>query len=203
MFKILGIGRNGHIGFNEPFSLRNSRTRLATLDSISARTAAQRLLQRRECSDASSFTMGVGTILEARKILLVALGEHKAGIIREAVEGPLTDRVPASLLREHADATVLIDDCRSRPADRSGHPLARRSGGVGKPDDQAGRAVAFAADRQGASKARRAGLPRSQSAPPAAASWARPEPGASRIPLDDGHDRVSPGWARDKADHLL
>ena len=54
--------------------------------------------------------MGLGTILEARKILLIALGEHKATIIREAVEGPLTDRVPASLLRDHADATVLVDE---------------------------------------------------------------------------------------------
>ncbi len=66
-----------------------------------------------------AITMGVGTILEARKIVLMAFGEHKAGIIREAVEGPLTDRVPASFLREHADAVVAARRGRRRRADRA------------------------------------------------------------------------------------
>ncbi len=56
-----------------------------------------------------AITMGMGTILDARKILLLALGEHKATVIRETVEGPATDRVPASFLQEHADASVLVD----------------------------------------------------------------------------------------------
>jgi glucosamine-6-phosphate deaminase len=107
--QLLGIGRNGHIGFNEPFSLRNSRTRLATLDPLTRRDAASDFFSE-DNVPTQALTMGLGTILEARKILLIALGEHKATIIREAVEGPLTDRVPASLLRDHADATVLVDE---------------------------------------------------------------------------------------------
>ena len=95
--QLLGIGRNGHIGFNEPFSLRNSRTRLATLDPITRKDAASDFFSE-ENVPTQALTMGLGTILDARKILLVALGEHKATIVREAVEGTLTDRVPASLL---------------------------------------------------------------------------------------------------------
>ncbi|MBI2825171.1 MAG: glucosamine-6-phosphate deaminase [Planctomycetia bacterium] len=107
--QLLGIGRNGHIGFNEPFSVRQSRTRLATLDPVTRKDAAADFFSE-DNVPTQALTMGLGTILDARKVLLVALGEHKAGIIHEAVEGPLTDRVPASFLREHADAAVLVDD---------------------------------------------------------------------------------------------
>jgi glucosamine-6-phosphate deaminase len=106
--QLLGIGRNGHIGFNEPFSTRASRTRLATLDPITRRDAASDFFSE-ENVPTSAITMGLGTILEARKVILMALGEHKSAIVREAVEGPLTERVPASLLREHPDASFLLD----------------------------------------------------------------------------------------------
>lgn len=106
--QLLGIGRNGHIGFNEPFSLRHSRTRLATLDPVTRKDAASDFFGE-DNVPVQAFTMGIGTILQARKILLLALGEHKASIIREMVEGPTTERVPASLLAEHSDATVLVD----------------------------------------------------------------------------------------------
>lgn len=106
--QLLGIGRNGHIGFNEPFSVRNSRTRLATLDPITRRDAAANFFTE-EHVPTMALTMGLGTILSARKIVLIALGEHKARIIRDAAEGPLSDRVPASYLREHPDATFLLD----------------------------------------------------------------------------------------------
>ncbi len=106
--QLLGIGRNGHIGFNEPFSGRDSRTRLATLDPITRKDAAADFFSE-ENVPMMAITMGIGTILEARKIVLMALGEHKAKIIRDALEGPMTDRVPASYLREHPDATVLLD----------------------------------------------------------------------------------------------
>lgn len=106
--QILGIGRNGHVGFNEPFSPRNSRTRLATLDSVTRRDAASDFFSE-ENVPTQAITMGLGTILEARKIFLIALGEHKAGIIRDTVEGPLTPRVPATYLREHSDAALLLD----------------------------------------------------------------------------------------------
>jgi glucosamine-6-phosphate deaminase len=110
--QILGIGRNGHIGFNEPFSERHSRTRLATLDPVTRKDAASDFFSEENVPQ-QAITMGVGTILDARKIVLIALGEHKAGIVRDAIEGPLTDRVPAGLLREHADACVLVDEAAS------------------------------------------------------------------------------------------
>jgi glucosamine-6-phosphate deaminase len=106
---LLGIGRNGHIGFNEPFSQRNSRTRLVTLDSLTRKGAASDFFSE-EHVPTQAITMGLATILESRKIILIAHGEQKANIIREAVEGPLTDRVPAAILREHRDATFLLDD---------------------------------------------------------------------------------------------
>jgi glucosamine-6-phosphate deaminase len=106
--QLLGIGRNGHIGFNEPFSTRTSRTRLAALDPVTKRDAASDFFSE-ENVPSHAITMGIGTILEARKIVLIALGEHKAGIIRETAEGQVSPRVPASYLREHADASLWID----------------------------------------------------------------------------------------------
>ena len=106
--QLLGIGRNGHIGFNEPFSARESRTRLCTLDPVTRRDAASDFFSE-ENVPTQAITMGLGTIFDARKIVLMALGEHKAGVIRETAEGPPTPRVPACYLREHPDATVLLD----------------------------------------------------------------------------------------------
>jgi len=106
--QLLGIGRNGHVGFNEPFSPPGSRTRLATLDSLTRRDAASDFFSE-ENVPTHAITMGLGTILEARKVVLIALGEHKAGIIREAVESPPTPRVPASYLRGHAGVSFLLD----------------------------------------------------------------------------------------------
>lgn len=105
---LLGIGSNGHIGFNEPFSVRNSRTRLCTLDPISRRAMASDFFGE-ENVPTQAITMGLGTLLEARKVLLIALGEHKAKIIREMAEEGISDRVPASYLQEHPDASVLVD----------------------------------------------------------------------------------------------
>ncbi len=110
--QLLGIGRNGHIGFNEPFSGRHTRTRLATLDPLTRRDAASDFFSE-ENVPTQAITMGIGTILSARKILLIALGEHKARIIRETAEGPMTDRVPASFLREHPDVSLLLDRAAS------------------------------------------------------------------------------------------
>jgi len=106
--QLLGIGRSGHIGFNEPFSVPNSRTRLVTLDMITRRDAASGFFHL-ENVPTQALTMGIGTILAAKKIFLLAFGEHKAQIVREAAEGPLTERVPASFLREHPDASFLLD----------------------------------------------------------------------------------------------
>ncbi len=105
---LLGVGGNGHIGFNEPFSVRNARTRLCTLDPATRRAAASDFFAEANVPH-QAITMGLGTIFEARKILLLALGEHKANIVRELAEGPVSPRVPASYLQEHSDATVLVD----------------------------------------------------------------------------------------------
>jgi glucosamine-6-phosphate deaminase len=110
---LLGIGGNGHIGFNEPFSQRHSRTRLCTLDPVTRRAAAS-IFFGEENVPAQAVTMGLATILEARKVLLLALGEHKAPIIQQTCEGPITSRVPASFLQEHADAAVLLDDAAAK-----------------------------------------------------------------------------------------
>jgi glucosamine-6-phosphate deaminase len=118
---LLGIGHNGHIGFNEPFSRRSSRTRLCTLDPVTRRSAASDFFGEANVPT-QAITMGLGTILESRKILLMALGEHKAKVIRELCEGTVTPRVPATYLLEHDDATVLVDaaaggqlTCRATP----------------------------------------------------------------------------------------
>ncbi len=105
---LLGIGRNGHIGFNEPFSFRNSRTRLCTLDPITRRVAAGDFFSE-DNVPMQAITMGIGTIMEARKILLIALGEGKAQVIRETAERKISDRIPASVLQDHPDATLLVD----------------------------------------------------------------------------------------------
>lgn len=105
---LLGIGSNGHIGSNEPFPGKGGRTRLCTLDPVTRRALASDFFGEANVP-LQAITMGLGTIYDARKILLLALGEHKAQIICEVAEGPVTPRVPASYLQEHADATVLVD----------------------------------------------------------------------------------------------
>jgi glucosamine-6-phosphate deaminase len=106
--QILGIGRTGHIGFNEPGSTRHSRTRLATLDPVTRRDAASSFFGEDNVPH-QALTMGVGTILDARKVVLLAFGEHKARIVQRAVEGPISDGVAASFLQQHLDATFILD----------------------------------------------------------------------------------------------
>jgi glucosamine-6-phosphate deaminase len=105
---LLGIGGNGHIGSNEPFPGRSGRTRLCTLDPVTRRALASDFFGEWNVPT-QAITMGLGTIFDARKVLLLALGEHKAQIIREVAEGSVSPRVPASYLQQHADAAVLVD----------------------------------------------------------------------------------------------
>ncbi len=107
--QILGIGSDGHIAFNEPTSSLSSRTRLKTLSKQTIDDNA-RFFDRREDVPVYAITMGVGTILEARKLVLLASGTAKAHAIARAVEGPVTGMVTASALQLHADVTVLIDE---------------------------------------------------------------------------------------------
>ena len=106
--QILGIGRTGHIGFNEPGSPRNSRTRMVTLDSITRRDAAGGFFGE-ENVPLQAITMGVQSILDAKKIYLMAFGEHKAPTVFKAAEQPPTEAVSASFLQEHDDATFCLD----------------------------------------------------------------------------------------------
>ncbi len=107
-FQILGIGRTGHIGFNEPGSGAESRTGMIFLDTITRRDAAADFFGEDNVPQ-RAITMGVGTILEAREIALVALGEHKAQIVRRAVEGKISAEVAATYLQDHPNATVHLD----------------------------------------------------------------------------------------------
>lgn len=105
---LLGIGINGHIGYNEPFSVKRSRTRLCTLDPITRRGVASDFFGE-ENVPTQALTVGLSGILAARRILLLAIGEHKAKIVVEALERSVNDRVPASYLQEHGDVRVLLD----------------------------------------------------------------------------------------------
>lgn len=106
--QLLGIGRNGHIGFNEPSSSLASRTRIKTLSLDTIRDNA-RFFGPGDYQPHLSITMGIGTILESRKVLLLATGAHKAEAVAAAVEGPLTAACPASALQMHPDATIIVD----------------------------------------------------------------------------------------------
>ncbi len=119
--QVLGIGRTGHIGFNEPGSGRESRTRLVTLDSITRRDAARDFLGEANVPR-HAITMGVGTILEARRIVLLAWGEAKAGVVAQAVEGVPTDGLPASFLQGHAQVSFLVDRAAASMLTRVRHP---------------------------------------------------------------------------------
>jgi glucosamine-6-phosphate deaminase len=107
-FQLLGIGRTGHIGFNEPGSPRDSRTRRVELDPITRQDAVPSFGGLDQVPT-HAISMGCGTILEARKIALLAWGDAKAAIVNEALTGPITDRVSASFLQEHPDATFYLD----------------------------------------------------------------------------------------------
>lgn len=107
--QLLGIGRSGHIGFNEPLSALFSRTREKAL---SPETLAQnsRLFTGDDPMPRRAITMGVGTILESRRCLLLATGVEKAAIIAKAVEGPITSMIAATALQLHPRCTVIVDE---------------------------------------------------------------------------------------------
>lgn len=107
-FQILGVGRSGHVGFNEPGSGRESRTRVIYLDTVTRADAASDFFGE-ENVPPEALTMGVATILDAREIVLIATGEHKALVVRRAVEGEIHADVAATYLQEHDAATVYLD----------------------------------------------------------------------------------------------
>ncbi|MDH7461633.1 glucosamine-6-phosphate deaminase [Chitinophagaceae bacterium 26-R-25] len=107
--QILGIGNNGHIGFNEPGSSRFSKTRLIPLEN-STRIANSGEFQNISKVPRLAITMGIDTIFKAHKVFLMAWGQIKAPVIQKAVEGNVTDQIPASLLQEHNDVTFVLDE---------------------------------------------------------------------------------------------
>lgn len=107
--QILGIGSDGHIAFNEPGSSLSSRTRLKTLAKQTIDDNA-RFFSSRDEVPIYAITMGVGTIMEARKLLLLANGAKKADAVAAAVEGPVSSMVTASALQMHEDATIFMDE---------------------------------------------------------------------------------------------
>lgn len=110
--QILGIGRTGHIGFNEPGSTERSMTRLVTLDQVTRIDAASDFFGE-ENVPRKAITMGVGSILKAKKVFMMAWGEGKAAVIKKAVEGPVTDQIPSSFLQKHSDCLVVLDEASS------------------------------------------------------------------------------------------
>ncbi len=108
--QLLGIGADGHIGFNEPGSSLASRTRLKTLTRATREDNARFFDDRQEDVPRHVVTQGLGTVLEARHLLLIACGAAKATPIAEAVEGPVSAMCPASVLQLHPHATVVIDE---------------------------------------------------------------------------------------------
>jgi len=107
--QLLGIGTNGHIAFNEPADALEPRTHRVTLTSSTREDNAALFDGDSSAVPADALTMGVGTILDAKSILVVATGERKAQVIQRALQGPITTRVPASLLQAHSSVEVYLD----------------------------------------------------------------------------------------------
>jgi len=118
--QLLGIGTDGHIGFNEPGSSLGSRTRIKTLVEQTRRDNA-RFFERPDEVPRHVVTQGVATILEARHVVLLAFGADKAEAVAVAVEGPVTASVPASALQFHPHATAVLDEVAAAGLERAGY----------------------------------------------------------------------------------
>ena len=145
-FQILGIGKTGHVGFNEPGSGRDSRTRLIHLDTITRKDAAADFFGE-ENVPLEAITMGVATIMEAREIALIATGEHKAAIVLRAVEGEVSQDVAATFLQDHPNTTFHVDGAAAQELTRLKTPWLVRE--VEWDDELALRAVVWLAKTSG------------------------------------------------------
>ena len=144
--QLLGIGKTGHVGFNEPGSDRESRTRLIHLDTITRKDAASDFFGE-ENVPKEAITMGVATIMEADEVILMATGEHKAPIVRRAVEGEISANVAATYLQQHPNATVFVDAAAAGELTRVRTPWLVRS--VDWDDELTVRAVVWLANERG------------------------------------------------------
>ncbi|MCF6297630.1 MAG: glucosamine-6-phosphate deaminase [Flavobacteriaceae bacterium] len=116
-FQLLGIGRTGHIGFNEPGSHSNSGTRNITLDHITRVDAAPSFLGINNVPK-KAITMGIGTVKKAKRIILLAWGDNKASILKKTIEGEITSEVPATYLQEHNNTTFILNEEASQKLTR-------------------------------------------------------------------------------------
>jgi glucosamine-6-phosphate deaminase len=118
--QLLGIGQTGHIGFNEPFSPLNSRTRVVMLAPETIRQNASQF-EDAEKMPQRAITMGVGTILESKKCLLLATGNRKARIVAQTIEGSVRTSIPATALQLHRDCTIILDEFAAGELTRVDH----------------------------------------------------------------------------------
>lgn len=115
--QLLGIGRNGHIGFNEPSDCFAGECHCVTLQE-STLEANRRFFDKMEDVPRQAYTMGIGTIMSAKKILLLVSGRDKAEALAAALKGPVTPKLPASILKFHPDVTVIADEQACSALDR-------------------------------------------------------------------------------------
>ena len=115
--QVLGIGQNGHIGFNEPSSSLSSRTRVKTLTRETIANNRQ-YFDTAEAQPQLAITMGIATIMDANEILLLATGAEKAEAVRQSIEGPVSSMWPASILQMHERVTVLLDESAASALER-------------------------------------------------------------------------------------
>jgi len=147
-FQLLGIGKTGHIGFNEPGSDAASRTRIVTLDTLTRKDAGADFFGV-ENVPREALTMGVATILDAKEIALMATGEHKAGIVARAVEGEISPDVAATFLQRHGSVTVYLDLAAGADLTRIKTPWVLEGGGVEWSPPLVERSVVWLAERVG------------------------------------------------------
>ena len=146
-FQLLGIGKTGHVGFNEPGSDATSRTRIVTLDTLTRKDAAADFFGV-DNVPREAVTMGVATILDAKEIALMATGEHKAGIVARAVEGEISTDVAATFLQRHPSVSVYLDMPAAAELTRIKTPWILE-GGVDWSPPNVERAVVWLAERTG------------------------------------------------------
>lgn len=122
-FQILGIGSNGHIAFNEPGSAFHSRTRAVDLSETTRKDNA-RFFKTLNDVPSQAITQGIGTVMDAATIVLIAIGEEKAKAVARALQGPINTDSPASALRNHPDVTFVLDRASGSALNRKQMPLA-------------------------------------------------------------------------------
>ena len=115
---LVGIGMNGHLGFNEPAATLTPRTHRARLMPATRRANAYLFDGRMRDVPRVAYSMGIATILNARTVVMLATGAAKASIVRRAIAGPVTTRVPASLIQTHPNALVVLDRAAARALQR-------------------------------------------------------------------------------------